>query len=525
MGIYLNPDNTDFNELRNSAICVDKSLLIGYTNSVMNTKDKLMCVSRPRRFGKSTDANMLVAYYSKGCDSSSLFKDLKISQTSIYMEHLNQHNVIFINMQEFYDNADTIKDMKNRLSKILLIELKQVFDNIFYYDDKDLILSLKNINDQMKQKFIFIIDEWDCVLRDKDASQKDKTTFLTFMNSLFKDQTYIEFVYMTGILPIKKYSNQSALNSFDEMSMLNPTPFENFMGFTENEVKELCEEYQMDFDEMKLWYDGYHFKNGISIYSPRSISKALRIGSCGNYWSKTSSFENLRYYFNQNIDGIKESIVQLLAGDMIKIDPDIFNNDASEIHSKDDVLTFLVHLGYLGYDELEKKVYIPNKEVSDSFVSAMRKSKWENTIYFLENSDKLFEATWNQDEETVAKYIEKAHQEVSIIQYNDENALAYTIYLAYITAKDYYTVVRELPSGNGFVDIAFIPKYDKPALLVELKWNKDVQTAIDQIIDKQYPAVLEHYKDNLLLVGISYEKDSQSKDHKKHTCKIIKITD
>ncbi|MCD8029213.1 MAG: AAA family ATPase [Erysipelotrichaceae bacterium] len=429
MGIYLNPDNTDFKELRNSTICVDKSLLIEYTNSVMNTKDKYICVSRPRRFGKSTDANMLVAYYSKGCDSASLFSDLNIAQTSTYQVHLNQHHVIFINMQEFYDNCDTIKELKEQLSQILLIELKAAFDNILYYDDKNLIISLKNINDQAKQKFIFVIDEWDCVLRDKDAPQ-EKKSFLVFMNSLFKDQTYIELVYMTGILPIKKYSNQSALNSFDELSMLNPTPFEEFMGFTENEVKKLCERYQMNFNEMKAWYDGYHFKNGTSVYSPRSINKALRIRACGNYWSKTSSFENLRFYINQNIDGIKESIVQLLAGDMIKIDPDIFNNDASEIHSKDDVLTYLVHLGYLGYDELEKKVYIPNKEVSDSFVSTMRKSKWENTIYFLENSDKLFEATWNQDEETVAEYIEKAHQEVSIIQYNDENALTYTIYLA-----------------------------------------------------------------------------------------------
>ncbi|MCD7893568.1 MAG: AAA family ATPase [Erysipelotrichaceae bacterium] len=523
MGTYLNPGNTDFKELRNSAICVDKSLLIEYTNSVMNTKDKYICVSRPRRFGKSTDANMLIAYYSKGCDSISLFSDLKISQTKMYNEHLNKHQVIFMNIQSFYDMSDSVSEMKELIIEELIDEISQTYKVVC--KRKKLPLFLNAVYQQTQNRFIFIIDEWDCVLRDKDASQKDKTTFLTFMNSLFKDQTYIELVYMTGILPIKKYSNQSALNSFDEMSMLNPTPFEEFMGFTENEVIELCNQYQMDFDEMKLWYDGYHFKNGISIYSPRSISKALRIGSCGNYWSKTSSFENLRYYFNQNIDGIKESIVQLLAGDMIKIDPDIFNNDASEIHSKDDVLTFLVHLGYLGYDETEKKVYIPNKEVSDSFVSTMRKSKWENAIYFLENSDKLFEATWNQDEEIVAEYIEKAHQEVSILQYNDENALAYTIYLAYITAKDYYTVVRELPSGNGFADIAFIPKNDKPALLVELKWNKDVQTAINQIIDRQYPAVLEHYKDNLLLVGISYEKDSQSKEHKKHTCKIIKVTD
>ncbi|MCD7807729.1 MAG: PD-(D/E)XK nuclease domain-containing protein, partial [Erysipelotrichaceae bacterium] len=272
------------------------------------------------------------------------------------------------------------------------------------------------------------------------------------------------------------------------------------------------------------WYDGYHFNNGVSIYSPRSIVKALSMKLCNNYWSKTSAFENLRSYIDRNLDGVRESIIELLAGGMVKIDPDIFNNDASELNCKDDVLTYLVHLGYLGYDPVNKLVYVPNKEVSDSFASAMKKAQWKEAIYFLENSDKLFEATWNQDEEKVAYYVEKAHQEVSILQYNDENALAYVIYLAYLTAKDYYTIVRELPSGNGYADIAFIPIDDKPALVVELKWNKNAHTAINQIIDRQYPTILEHYKDNLLLVGISYNKDSENKDYKKHTCQITKLS-
>ncbi len=375
MGTYLNPDNMDFQELRNSKICVDKSMLIEYTNSIIRTKDKFVCVSRPRRFGKSTDANMLVAYYSKGCSSNELFDDLKISKTTSYHTHLNKHNIISMDLMEIYSKFKNFKDMKNFITKVLMIEIKQAFPDVFYYDDNDLNLSLRNVYDQLKEQFIFIFDEWDCVLRNKNSSEQDKIDFLEFLSELFKNRPYISFVYMTGILPIKKYGDESALNMFKEITMVNAVPLEKFMGFTEDEVKYLCEENNMDFNEMKSWYDGYNIGN-YSIYSPRSIVSAISDRQYGNYWSETGTYVNLMNYMTMNYAGLKEDIISLIAGNEIEVNVSKFKNDVTTLRSKDDVLTLLIHLGYLSYNKYNKTVCIPNKDVMSSFITAFEDSGW-----------------------------------------------------------------------------------------------------------------------------------------------------
>ena len=517
MGLYLNPRNDSFQQAINNPIYVDKSLLINYTNQLIGTGDNKLCVSRPRRFGKSTDANMLVAYYSKGCDSHHIFDSLKISQTAHYLEHLNQHHVIHINMQDFLSKTHDINKMILLLAKLIFREIKKVFPNVDYIDSSNLVQVMEDVYVEASARFIFIIDEWDCIFREYKQDKEAQKQYLDFLRNLLKDKPYVELAYMTGILPIKKYGTHSALNMFEEISMIDPGLLSEFMGFTETEVQNLCVQYNVSYDEMKQWYDGYHMTDHLSTLSPRSVVASLIRNKFGNYWTSTETYEALQVYIDLNKDGLKDSVIEMLAGESVPVQTSSFQNDMTTFDTKDDVLTLLIHLGYLGYNSSDHTCYIPNKEVIDSFVNSIRKSNWEETTKALLSSRELLEATWKQDEEAVARYIEEAHLNTSILTYNNENALAYTLLLAYISARDYYTMIREMPTGKGFADVVLIPYRDKPAMIIELKWNQDVKTALTQIKEKKYPKGLEKYKDNLLIVGISYDKKT-----KKHTCHIEK---
>lgn len=516
LGIYLNPGNGEFKNTINKMIYVDKSLLIEKISTYSKAINQYICISRPRRFGKSTDANMLVAYYSKGCDSHNLFDHLKISNTKNYEIDLNQHNVIHLNMQDFLSMTNSIEDMLILLSEEVIFELTQKYPVTTSRNILSLVLS--RIFSQYNESFIFIIDEWDCVFRDFKQDKEAQEKYLDFLRNLLKDKSYVKMCYMTGILPIKKYGTHSALNMFDEISMIEPRSYSEFMGFTEEEVKALCEEYNVDFTMMQYWYNGYHLKENISIYSPRSVTASIADHNFLNYWSQTETFEALKEYIDLNFDGLKENITAMMAGMKVDIDISSFQNDMTTFHSKDDVMTLLIHLGYLGYDSINQKVYIPNNEVNGTFITSVKNSNWNIVSTMLKNSKNLLEATWNLDAKKVAEYIQEAHYETSILQYNDENALSYTISLAYIAAKEFYTIIRELPTGKGYADIAFIPKMDKPAMLIELKYNHDVETGIDQIKKKNYPKGLEHYQNNLLLISISYDKTT-----KEHSCMIEKL--
>ena len=456
MGIYLNPGNTEFQRALNSEIYVDKSLLIEYTNRIINTNMQNICVSRPRRFGKSTDARMIAAYYDQSCDSSKLFKDLKIAKNKEYQKHLNKYNVILLNMQSFLSKTNNIEKMLELLTRLLVREIKMEYLKLDLFDETNLSLTLDDVYIQIKQSFIIIIDEWDCIFREYQGDKKAQEKYLDFLRDLLKDKPYVSLCYMTGILPIKKYGTHSALNMFKEVSMINPTPLEAFMGFTDKEVEELCKEYDIEYKEMKTWYDGYHLSKEVSVYNPRSVVYAIMDRKFSNYWTSTETYEALKIYIDMNYDGLKDDVIRLLSYERVAINPNKFQNDMTTFASKDDILTLLVHLGYLGYDNINKEVYIPNNEVISSFIDSIESSNWKETTRAILNSRALLEATINQDSEAVAKYIEEAHLETSILQYNDENALAYTIYLGYITARNEYTLIREMPSGKGYADIVFI---------------------------------------------------------------------
>ncbi len=515
MGQYLNPDNEKFKQAIASQIYVDKTELIKYTNSVICTLNKYICVSRPRRFGKSIAAGMLEAYYSKGCDSNDMFIQFKLGQSKDFEKHLNKYIVITLNIQEFLTNSKSMDEMLSLLKKRVLWELLEEYPDFRYFDETNLTWTMQDIYKYTKSSFIVIIDEWDCIFREYKNDRQSQEQYLDFLRDFLKDKAYISLAYMTGILPIKKYGTHSALNMFNEYSMLEPGPLAEFVGFTQDEVSGLCNKYEMDISEMQSWYDGYRFDNNISIYNPKSVVSSLELRKYGNYWNKTETFEALRNYIDMNFEGLKDDVLRMMLGERIPINSDIFTNDMVTFSNKDDVLTLLVHLGYLGYDSELKMAFIPNNEIRGEYVNAVSVSDWGEVSVALEKSAEMIQAIWEKREKVVAKFIEDSHFETSYLQYNDENALSYTISLALYAARNYYTIIRELPSGKGFADMVFVPKpkhKDKPALVVELKWDKSANGAINQILEKQYCESLKDYVGKIFLVGINYDK--KTKVHK-----------
>lgn len=536
MGRYINPGNANFETIRRMDYFVDKSELLHYLNTIIDTDRKLCCVSFPRKFGKSVIAGMIRAYYGIGYDTSDLFDNLKIAFFPEYKVHLNEYNVISLdiaNLRAIYkssqkDDPQLVKFLTYIQSDIIK-ELNNLFPSVISFHDKNLSLAeaLWSISLAREVKFIFVIDEWDCFFReDKDNLDLQKE-YITLLRSLFKGEhtdRYLHLVYMTGILPIKKYGTQSALNNFREYNMLLPRNFAKFIGFSEEEVKQLCVKFNTDLYKIQQWYDGYKLAEIASIYNPNSVIEAITSGVVDDYWCQTESFDSLQKYINLNFDGLEDAIISLLAGDLVLIDTSSFLNDFTNIASKDDVLTLMVHLGYLVFQRDSEEddlgyVRIPNREIRSQFRSVIKKNNLKNLANILERSKKLLEYTWNLDEKEVAKGLEQAHEDFSSnYDYNSEEALRYIIQLAYYAAQSYYTFLHEFPSGKGRADVIFMPTpvSDKIPIIVELKYNRSATSAFKQIKTKNYMGKLTAYPE-VLLVGVNYSKKT-----KKHTCKIEK---
>lgn len=539
MGIYVNPGNQSFQEAVSSMIYVDKSGLITYTNSVLKTQRKNICVSRPRRFGKSMAADMLVAYYSRGCDSRELFGRLKAAQgnqqasscreqeiEALRMEqfhaNLNQHDVIRFDVQRFFFDESHVQIFIKRIQEVIIEELKEEFRecDVDERDPYGLPGVLGQIYACTGRGFVFIIDEWDCVFRLAKENAEVQKKYLDFLRGLFKGSEYVELAYMTGILPIKKYGEHSALNLFDEFSMTEPKVMGGYFGFTEKELHELCEKYSMDFGEMKKWYDGYRLGDS-QIYNPKSVVDALTWKKVKSYWTGTETYEALKVYIERNFDGLREAVVEMIGGGQCRIDPTTFQNDMTTFHTKDDILTLMVHLGYLTYDEQNSHVFIPNKEITQEFLRAVKVGGWGRLMETLNRSEELLKSTWAMDTDAVAEGVEEARRDMSsILKYNDENSMACALYAAYSSAQAYYMKpIRELPSGRGFADIVYLPlrNVNQPALLIELKWNQSAWGAIQQIKNKKYADWVEEYTGDILLVAIHYDKKKDL-----HECVIEK---
>ena len=519
MGRYLNRKNDMFQQALNSAIYVDKSEMLAFLNGCISTEQKYLCISRPRRFGKSMTANMLNAYYGIGNDSHNQFDKLIISKDPSYEKYLNHYNVIQINMLDFLSEGESVTEILSFLEEDLREDFDREFEMIRYSSRRTLSRDMDDVYRETGIPFVIIIDEWDCIFREYPRKFEEQKLYLDYLRNLMMDKPYIALAYMTGILPVKKYGAHSALNMFAEYSMTNQRELSPLTGFTEAEVKELCDRYQMSFDETKYWYDGYDL-NGFSIYNPRSVVMSMTGHIYDNYWTRTETFEALRKYIVMDFEGLHDDVTMLLAGGEVIVNINSFANDMTTFEKKDDILTLLIHLGYLAYDFDRKTVRIPNKEIMEEFETSISVSGWQEVMNAIGRSEELLAATLSENEEVVADLIEEAHMEnASIIRYNDENSLASVLSIAYYSARKDYVLIREMPSGKGYADIVFLPRKNSmnPALVIELKWDKSVKSAIDQIKERDYPAVLSEYKAPLLLVGISYDVKT-----KKHSCRIEK---
>jgi hypothetical protein len=532
MGIYLNPGNAGFKQSVNSTIYVDKTGLIAYTNSMLETEQKYICVSRPRRFGKSMAAEMLCAYYDRSTDSRELFAPFEIAGHPSFERCINRYDVLYINMIDFLTQSQDMQAM------IGLLQSKLQNDLIEAYGSE--ACGAGNLADTLSRlalpengalRFVVIIDEWDCVFREWKGELKAQKDYLGFLRSLLKDKSSIALAYMTGILPIKKYGAHSALNMFDEFSMEDQLQLARYTGFTGDEVEALCVSYGRDAEDFRVMYNGYLLSdsggNTYEIYNPRSVVKALQNNNLSNYWTRSETYEALRVYIDLDFDGLRDKVTALLAGERVPVDTSKFQNDMTTFTKADDVLTLLIHLGYLGlvktgeaneFDFPTGEVFVPNKEIFAEYRRAMEDGGWPEVMKAVQASKTLLDALWAQDAASVASGIEAAHLDTAHITYNSEAALSYTVALALFAARDYYTLVKELPSGKGFVDIAFIPRPNRanvPAMLVELKWDASAETAINQIRGNCYPDSLGAWAGNIVIAGISYDKKTRE-----HSCVI-----
>lgn len=520
MGVYLNPGNSGFERIIRSGY-VDKTMLADTVNQTIDTTNNLTCVSRPRRFGKSYAAQMLCAYYGKGEDSHPLFNDLKIAQSKDYETHLNNYDIIYLDMTGIKPYSERFFNLMPFLIDKISDEIKSQYPEVTI--GKDFVTNLVNLVEYTQNKIIMIVDEWDAPIRE---TPEIGHAYLEFLRSLFKNSgttgKIFAAAYMTGILPIKKDGSQSAISDFNEYTMIKPRKFGEYVGFTEAEVKGICEKYDVSFEQMKRWYDGYSFKGVDSVYNPNSVMKAAQNDDFDSYWTETSAAGGLMDYISKDYNGLTKTVAELIGGVDVRVETLGFANDLTTFRGKDDVLTLLIHLGYLAYDSEKRTVRIPNEEIRREFQRSIREVKHEATLKRLAESEKLFLDTIHKDADAVAAQIEKVHaEETAPLHYNKEDSLRSVIKLAYYTYRDHYLQWEELPAGEGYADIVYLPKKDSdwPALVVELKWNKSAEGAIDQIRKKHYPDALRGLDCPILLVGVNYDKDA-SAGERRHTCSI-----
>ena len=525
--MYLNPGNQAFAEIADEDY-VDKTGLIRLINKTISRKNKLTCISRPRRFGKSWAAKMLTAYYDCSCDSAKLFEHRNIARTKDYQLYMNRFNVICLDISGFIssvkDENGSLKDVPGNIKKAVWKDLTEAG---FVPNENDTLndFLLRCSTGPEGKPYIFIIDEWDSLIREARDDKDAQDAYLNLLRGWFKNTNFtpkaVAAAYMTGILPIKKDGTQSAISDFHEYTILDTGHFGKVTGFTENEVKRLCRKNKMSFDDIKSWYDGYEITGTDSVYNPYSVMKAMEVKECLSFWGKTSAAEGLTDYIKMDFDGLQETVASLIAGSEVEIHTDGFQNDLERFGSKDDILTLLIHLGYLTYNPEHRTVHIPNEEVRGEFRNFLKNDDMgKHWMRLIKRSDKILNDTIAGRTEEVAEAMERIREEQYAPQYyNNEQSLRAVVKYAFLSAIGRYVKVSEMPSGKGIADVVFIPAsgVKLPAMVVELKWNKSAGGAIRQIREKKYTAALKPFEGNIILCGINYETKGG-----RHTCRIEK---
>jgi hypothetical protein len=526
MGLYLNPNADAFQMGLNTEIYVDKSLILSELNKLVSSQGNFVCLSRPRRFGKSMAGNMISAYYSKGCDTREVFSQMKLGQEPCFDKYLNKFNVIKLDLNGWYQRAiqRNRKDLlMTDIHETLVDEFKVAFPALSFCSGETLDQCILKVYAETGEKVVIIIDEYDVLIREQ-VPQSLFDSYLSFLNGLFKDTAIrpaIALAYITGIIPIVRDKVQSKLNEFTEYTMLDAAQFASHVGFTAEETKALCEQYGCDFAEFQRWYDGYKLSDEVSLFNPKSVTSSISRKRMGSYWSATGSFEALKDYILMDFKGIKQDVIDMISGKSVPVNVTKFQNTLQSITNKDNAFTYLIHLGYLSYNYEEQTCRIPNEEVRLEWVNAIDdEENYAPIMELIKTSKKLLDATVEGNEEAVARALDAAHTEVtSPLTYNDEHCFQSAICLAYFYANTRYTLFKELPTGKGYADLVLIPYLPNiPAMVIELKHNKSAGSALQQIKEKNYCQALNNYKGDLLFVGVNYDEKT-----KEHSCKIERL--
>ena len=519
MTIYLNTNVAleNYKELISSKYFVDKSQIIDKFNDLIGTSECHVCITKPRRFGKTSIINMLGAYYTKGYNSKDIFDKLNISKSKSYMENLNKHNVINISLSNLPYKMNSYNDYINGIRKSIINDIKEKYPKI----NVEKFFSIAHMLSATGEKFIFLIDEWDYIFS-HNLFKENQNDFLEFLRNLLKDRPYVDFCYMTGVLPLKKYSESSSLNMFYEYTMLNDYVYDNYFGFTEDEVKGLCKKNkQISFEEISEWYNGYLTEHGERIYNPVSVTYALRDNYCRSYWTRTGRQDEVLIYLKYNIAEVRDDVIEMVLGKTVDIfiDED-FRAGQGAPKTREEIYSAMITYGFLTY--YDGTIKIPNKELMQEFESAIKDKSFKDVAELARNSEDILYATLDKDENTIIKKLHNIHNsEIPILQYNDENSLSCVITLAYLAARYDYRVEREEKSGKGYVDFAFHPRIKgDTAFIIELKKDSSPEVAINQIKEKEYFEKFkkENADSKILAVGICYNSKT-----KEHECKIEEL--
>ena len=540
MGIYVNPGDSMFRFSLNSKIYVDKSPMINELNELIGTDERFLCMSRARRFGKTMMTNLMSAYYSRDCNSREIFERLELNKQEGWDKYLNAFNVIQIDLQSCFSRTKDKNQVIDKLQTNVVNELREQFPSTRIPTAATIAESISIINKELGELFVIIIDEYDVLIRDNCVAASIRKDYIDFLNSIFKSndvQKAVSLAYLTGILPILRETVQSKLNNFTEYTMLRPDQFAQYFGFTENEVRRLCLAKNADYDACKLMYDGYIFEKPtelaeqpdddgehvIHVFNPNSVVKAVTKHKYDNYWVATSALEAITLYIDANIAGILEDIKALLKGEKeVKVDVLNYNNNVEHFATKDEIFTYLIHLGYLAYDPTKGTCHIPNGEIRGAWLRIMSNAKgFEPIAQMIETSRKLIEATENGDKETVAKALDDSQADISSpLSYNRESTMQSAILMAYFYARKDYWIFSELASGCGYADVVLVPFFiQKPIIIIELKKDGEPATAIEQIKSRNYAHAFRYHPGHeAVLVGITYDAES-----KQHRCLIEKV--
>jgi len=520
MPYFLNVPITknSFTEVANYKYFVDKSGLISKMNECINTPNKYVCITRPRRFGKTLNAMMLASYYSKSADCKDIFDKLQISKDTSYLKYLNKCNVVYITFNQLPSPKCSYEDFVNRYISMIYDDLKEQYSiNI----NNNMVVSdvFNAVYNQTGESFVFILDEWDYIFNNNLFSENDRKSFLKFLEDLLKDKSYVDLAYMTGVLPIAKYSTSSTINMFKEYNTLNDNKYYKYFGFSMEETKSLCDKQsEVTFDELKNWYDGYKTFKGEDIFNPRSVSYALSDGVCQSYWTNTGPMDEIIYYINNGVGDIKDDVVNMISGIPLEIKLKGYSAEQKELNTRNQILSAMTIYGFLSYHD--KTLEIPNKELRIKFDEALEDKSMGEVAKLVLKSNEMLKATLRRDTDTMVKIIEEAHDiNIPSIKYGDENSLSCVVMLSYLSARDDYNIIREMPAGKGFADFIFYPNdKSKPAFILELKKNSTPEEALKQIKEKKYALALKDYTGEKFAVGISWDSKT-----KKHNIKIEDI--